>query len=294
MGELLGGIEAGGTKFVCVAGTGPDDIIDRRRFDTRTPAEVIPDVLDFFAGHPGVTAVGIASFGPLELRRERPLYGHITATPKPGWTNADLIGPVSTLGVPVGIETDVVGAAIGEWRWGAGRGLDNLVYVTVGTGIGGGQVVRGKAVPGLIHSEMGHITVQRHPDDDFPGVCPFHGDCLEGMASGPAILARWGRPGHDLGPLTERAVALEAHYLASGFRSIVYAVAPQRIILGGGVSELPGLLEAVRRSLLEQLNGYAVLSEHESDFVVAPGLGTDAGVAGALAIAEQAVMTAGG
>jgi len=294
MGELLGGIEAGGTKFVCVAGTGPDDIIDRRRLDTRTPAEVIPDVLDFFAGHPGVAAVGIASFGPLELRPGYPLYGHITATPKPGWTNADLVGPISTLGVPVGIETDVVGAAIGEWRWGAGRGLDNLVYVTVGTGIGGGQVVRGKAMPGLIHSEMGHITVQRHPDDDFPGVCPFHGDCLEGMASGPAILARWGRPGHDLGPLTERAVALEAHYLASGFRSIVYAVAPQRIILGGGVSELPGLLEAVRRSLLEQLNGYAVLAEHESDFVVSPGLGTDAGVAGALAIAEQALMTAGG
>jgi fructokinase len=289
MGELLGGIEAGGTKFVCVAGTGPDDIIDRRRLDTRTPAEVIPDVLDFFGGHPGVAAIGIASFGPLELRPGHPLYGHITATPKPGWTNADLVGPVSALGVPVGIETDVVGAAIGEWRWGAGRGLDNLVYVTVGTGIGGGQVVRGKAVPGLIHSEMGHITVQRHPQDGFPGVCPFHGDCLEGMASGPAILARWGRPGHDLGPLAERAVAMEAHYLASGFRSIVYAVAPQRIILGGGVSELPGLLEAVRRSLLEQLNGYAVLAEHEADFVVAPGLGGDAGVAGALAIAEQAL-----
>ncbi len=286
---VLGSIEAGGTKFVCAVGSSPDDLHDQVRIDTTSPAETLGAVRAFFAGHAEVEAVGVAAFGPLELRPGSAVYGHITSTPKPGWANADLLGPLRGLGVPLGIETDVVGAAIGEWRWGAGRGLDNLVYVTVGTGIGGGQVINGRAIPGLVHSEMGHVAVERHAHDTYPGNCPFHGDCLEGMASGPSIEGRWGRRGEDLGDMLERAVDLEAHYLASGFRSIVYATAPQRIVLGGGVTQLPGLIDAVRIKLGEHMNGYARLPEHDRDFIVPPGLGPRAGIAGGLAIAEQAL-----
>ncbi len=286
---VLGSIEAGGTKFVCAVGTSPDDIHDRVRIDTTTPDDTLAEVRAFFTAHPEVEAIGLASFGPLELRRASSAYGHITSTPKPGWANADLLRPLRALGIPLGLETDVVGAAIGEWRWGAGRGVRNLVYVTVGTGIGGGQVVDGRGIPGLVHSEMGHVTVERHAQDTYPGNCPFHGDCLEGMASGPAIEGRWGRRGEDLGDMLDRAIELEAHYLASGLRSIVYTTAPERVILGGGVSALSGLLTAVRRHLGEHMNGYARLPEHENDFIVAPGLGTGSGIAGGLAIAEQAL-----
>ncbi len=288
MAELLGGIEAGGTKFVCVVGTGPDDILDRIRIDTTTPDVTIRSCIDFFDRHRPVS-VGIATFGPVELRRDHPKWGFITTTPKAGWQDADLAGRVGReLGVPVAIDTDVTGAALGEWRWGAGRGLSNIVYITVGTGIGGGALIWGRPIPGLVHPEMGHVVVARQPDDDFPGRCPFHGDCLEGMAAGPAIEERWGRRGEALDELLAPAVDLEARYLASGMRSMVYTLAPERIILGGGVSALPGLIEAVRDRLLETMNGYALQPEHQLGFVVPPGLGVNSGAAGALALAEMA------
>ena len=287
-GGLLGGIEAGGTKFVAVVGTGPDDIRHRLRVDTTTPDQTLDAVVEFFLRN-RVASIGIASFGPVELRADHPAYGHITTTPKPGWQDADLIGPISdALDVPVAIETDVTGAALGEWRWGAGRGLDNFIYVTVGTGIGGGALIRGRPVPGLVHSEMGHVSVERQAGDSFPGGCPFHGDCLEGMASGPAIEARWGRPAHGLGADTAHGVDLEARYLAAGFRNLVYVLAPQRIMLGGGVAKMPGLVAAVGEYLVDAMQGYAVLDAHRRDFVVRPGLGDDAGSAGALALAELA------
>jgi fructokinase len=192
--------------------------------------------------------------------------------------------------VPVGFDTDVNGAALGEGRWGAARGLDSFVYVTVGTGIGGGAVVGGAPVHGLPHPEMGHVSVSRLPGDDFPGICPFHGDCLEGMACGPAIAARWGRPAEELrGDDLRRAVDVEAHYLAAGLRNVVYALAPERIVLGGGVAGLPGLLPSLRARLAGALAGYPGLPEHGGDaFVVPPGLGGAAGAAGALALAEAA------
>ncbi len=285
---IFGSLEAGGTKFVTAVGTGPDDILDQARFDTTDPGLTLPRVVEFFRRHRGIAAIGVASFGPVELRPDHPAYGHVTTTPKPGWAGADLVGPLAGLGVPVGLETDVVGAAMGEWRWGAGEGLDNLIYVTVGTGIGGGQVIRGAAVPGLGHSEMGHVAVPRHPADDFAGVCPFHGDCLEGLASGSAIGARWGRPASDLGDRLEPAVEMEAHYLAAGFRTLVYTMAPHRIILGGGVSKLPGLVEMVGARLVDDLAGYAVHPEHREGFVTAPGLGDLAGIAGGFVIARRA------
>jgi fructokinase len=292
---LLGGIEAGGTKFVCVVGTPPAGIVREARFPTRDPAATLADTIAFFRdaaadGHP-IAALGVASFGPLELRPGHPRCGWITTTPKPGWSDTELPGPLrEALGVPVVVDTDVNGAALAEGRWGAAQGLGTFVYVTVGTGIGGGAVVGGVPVHGLPHPEMGHVGVTRLPGDDFPGICPFHGDCLEGMACGPAMAARWGRPAEDLaGDELALAVELEAHYLAAGLRNVVYALAPERIVVGGGVAALPGLLPALRVRLAEALAGYPGPPEHTSEaFVVPPGLGDGAGAAGALALAEAA------
>ncbi|HEY5650175.1 MAG TPA: ROK family protein [Acidimicrobiia bacterium] len=283
--ELYGGIEAGGTKFVAVVGSGPDDIIDRLRVDTTDPATTIGACLDFFDRHAGIRSIGIASFGPLELRKSHPEYGRITKTPKPLWSGADLVGPFSKrFGVPVAIETDVNGAALAEVRWGAARGLGNAVYLTVGTGVGGGAVVDGRPVSGLVHPEMGHVSVVRRPGDDFAGICPFHGDCLEGLASGPAIAARWGKPAEELGDV-EAVVEIEAETIASGLRQVVYVLAPERIVFGGGVSKLPAIHDAVSRALIDEMSGYAIIEEHRGGFVVPPGLGDDAGVSGALALA---------
>lgn len=287
---MYGGVELGGTKVVCLVGTGPDDVGDRQRIPTTTPDETLGRVREFFAGHPEVDAMGIASFGPVELRRTSTGYGTITTTPKPGWNGADVRGMVASFfDGPIGFDTDVNGAALGERRWGAGHGLDSIVYITVGTGLGGGAVIEGAPLHGLVHPEMGHIPVPRHPDDAFPGGCPFHGDCWEGMAAGPAIEARWGRRGEQLGDLTEPAVAMEAHYLAAGIRSIVYLLAPERVIVGGGVAELPGLLPAIRHLLQDQLAGYPGLAEHAGeDFVVPAALGGMAGPLGSLVLAELA------
>ncbi len=288
----LGAVEAGGTKFVCYAGTGPGDLAASARFPTTTPSATIGKAVAFFRQHGPVAAVGVASFGPVELRRDHPAFGHITATPKPGWQDVDVVGPLQEeLGVPVGFDTDVDGAALGEGRWGAARGVDQFVYLTVGTGIGGGAVAGGRVVHGLVHPEMGHLAVPRQPGDDFAGVCPYHGDCLEGMASGVAIAARWGRPAQDLdGADLERALELEAGYLADGIRSIVYVLAPQRVVVGGGVAGLAGLLPAVRSKLRRSLARYPALPEHErDDFVVASALAGEAGAYGALILAEQAL-----
>lgn len=289
--RVYGGIEAGGTKFVCVVGTGPDDIRARARFATADPVSTLEQAIGFLGDARSLDAIGIASFGPVELRPSHPRYGHITATPKPGWSDTDLAGPVrSAFGLPVGFDTDVNAAALGEGRWGAARGLSSYVYVTVGTGIGGGGVVGGRVVHGLAHPEMGHISVARQAGDDYPGLCPFHGDCFEGLASGPAIASRWGRPAEQLrGRDLERAVELEAAYLAAGLRTITYTLAPERIVLGGGVCSLPGLFDALRARLAEALAGYPGLAEHDPQtFVVPAALGSMAGPAGALVLAELA------
>lgn len=294
---VLGAVEAGGTKFVCVTGRADGTILARERFDTRDSAATIADMCAFFARavDTGVrlSAIGIAAFGPLELRTDHPAFGHISVTPKPGWSHTDLVGPLSRFGVPVGVDTDVNGAALGEGLWGAARGLGQFVYLTVGTGIGGGVVVAGRTVRGLVHPEIGHVSVPRQDGDSFAGTCPFHGDCFEGMASGPAIAARWGRPAQDLtGDELARAVELEGAYLAAGIRNVVYSLAPQRIIIGGGVRNLPGLFPAIRRNLAQQLNGYPGLVEQSGeDFVVPAGCGDDAGALGALALAAQASRT---
>jgi fructokinase len=291
----LGAVEAGGTKVLCLVGSDPDHIVAQTRIPTGNPAETLAQVLVFFqqevaSGGP-LVAIGVTSFGPLELRRSHPRYGFITTSPKPGWSDVDMVGPVrSALGVPVGFDTDVNGATLGEGRWGAARGLDTFVYMTVGTGIGAGAVVDGRIIHGLGHPEMGHLSVPRQPGDDFAGDCPFHADCLEGMASGAAIAARWGRPAEQLdGDELQAAVALEAAYLAAGLRNIVYPIAPQRIVIGGSVTGLPGLFPLVRANLAEALAGYPGLPEHAADdFIVPATLGPLAGPAGALVLADHA------
>jgi fructokinase len=232
----LGAIEAGGTKVLCLVGSDPDHIVAQTRIPTGRPTETLAQVLTFFrqqvaSGGP-LTAVGVTSFGPLELRRSHPRYGSIRNSPKPGWSDVDMVEPVrNALGVPVGFDTDVNGAALGEGRWGAARGQDTFVYLTVGTGIGAGAVVEDRIIHGLGHPEMGHVSVPRQPGDDFAGDCPFHAGCLEGMASGTAIAARWGRPAEQLdGEELRAATRLEAAYLAAGLRNIVYSLAPQRIV----------------------------------------------------------------
>ena len=293
----VGAVEAGGTKFVCLLGTSPDDITARARIPTGSdPTTTLAAVVDFFAGHAAPAAVGIGSFGPVELRPDHPRYGHITSTPKPGWRDVDLVGPIRTaLGVPVGFDTDVAGAALGEGRWGAAQGLSTFVYMTVGTGIGAAAVVGGRPAVGLGHAEMGHISVTRQPGDTYAGGCPYHGDCLEGMAAGGTIRDRFGRPGEDLdGPEVEQAVEWIAGYLAAGLRTIVYTLAPERVVIGGSVAELPGLVPLVRQKLVETMAGYGALPEHETDgFVVPAGLGGMAGPAGALVLAENALRAGG-
>ena len=298
MKRLLGGIEAGGTKFVCAVGSGPDDL-RQTRFPTTTPEETIEQAVEFFrraAGTERLAAIGIASFGPVDLDPRSATWGHITSTPKPGWAGTDLAGRVGLgLGVRVGFDTDVNGAALGEHRWGAAQGLDSFIYLTVGTGIGGGAMVRGRLLHGLVHPEMGHLLLARRDDDAYAGCCPYHGDCLEGLASGPAIEGRWGvRPeslaaGHP-------AWELEAHYLALGLANLVCAVSPQRILLGGGVMEQEQIFPLVRRKLREMLAGYvqapAITGDNE-EFIRPPGLGQRSGVLGAIALAEQAAAGAG-
>ena len=297
MSPVYGGLEAGGTKFVCAVGSGPDDIRSQVRIPTTTPAETIPKVVEFFWGEfrkEPLAAIGVASFGPLDPHPDSPTYGYLTATTKPGnWNQVDLLGPLrDAFGVPLGFDTDVSGAALGDGRWGAARGLDDFVYLTVGTGIGGGAVVSGETVHGLLHLEMGHMLLPRREDDDFAGTCPFHGNCLEGLASGPAIEQRWGTRAEEL-PADHPAWDLEAHYLALGLANTVCTLSPQRIVLGGGVMHQTHLFPLVRTKLRQTLNGYIqhpLVSEENDAYVVPPGLGDHAGVVGALALAERALV----
>jgi len=293
MAKQYGGVETGGTKIVCAVGSGPDELSAVERFPTTDPTETLGRIIDFFSSHDAIAALGVASFGPLDLRRDSDAYGSVAATPKPGWAGTNVRSRLtSALDVPIAMDTDVNGAALGEWRWGAARGLDTFVYLTVGTGVGGGGMTNGELMHGMNHPEMGHLLIPRAHGDDFPGICPFHGDCLEGMAAGPAIEARWKTPARELGPMTESAVALEADYLGSALMNLILTLMPERIVLGGGVMKLPGLLEATRAETTRKLAGYvedARVASAIDDYIVRPELGDEAGILGAIALAEQLV-----
>jgi fructokinase len=287
MNERYGGVETGGSWCVCALGAGPDRIEALEKFPTASPRETVAEVVDFFHRHGRPRALGVAAFGPIELDPASASWGTLGATPKPGWTGWPL-GPAlhDALGVPVVAETDVGAAALGEWRWGAGRGCDTLGYLTVGTGIGAGLLVGGAPTHGLLHPEVGHIRVPHDRDrDPFDGACPFHGDCWEGLAAGPAIAERWGMAADRLAD-DHPAWELEAEYLALGILSIVLIASPQRVIAGGGVIERAGLLERVRVRLPELLAGYPPGPQIAADpgYLVGPALGDDAGVLGAIAL----------
>ena len=295
MGEVWGGIEAGGTKFVCAIGSGPDDLRSVERFPTTTPAETIARAIDFFhsqaAKHGPIAAVGIAAFGPLDPDPKSARYGYITSTPKPGWRDTDLAGAIQRgLGVRVGFDTDVNAAALGEWQWGAGQGLSDLLYLTIGTGIGGGGLMSGQLMHGLVHPEMGHIRVPHDRQaDPYPGHCPFHGDCLEGLACGPAIGARWGQAADTLPP-DHPAWDLEAHYLALAVTNYICTLSPQRVILGGGVMQQPAIWPLLRSKVQELLAGYvqsSAILDHIDAYLVPPALDARSGVLGAIALAKQ-------
>ncbi|MBI5950875.1 MAG: ROK family protein [Chloroflexi bacterium] len=294
---LFGGIEGGGTKFVCAVGTGPDDIRAETRFPTTTPEETMARAVDFFKQQEAdlgqLSAIGFACFGPLDPNPDSPTFGHILPTPKPGWTKANVVAPLrSALGIPVAFDTDVNGAALGEGRWGAGQGLQNFIYLTVGTGIGGGAYVDGKLLHGLIHPEMGHIPLRHDKTKDpYEGNCPFHGDCFEGLASGVAVENRWKVRGSEL-PEDHPAWDLEAEYIAQALASYSFTLSPQRIIIGGGVGSLGHLLSRIQQKTQQYINSYIqsyIILEHIETYIVNPGLGNRSGMLGAIALAKQAI-----
>lgn len=295
---LFGGIEAGGSKFVCAVGNSAGKISKKIIIPTTTPDDTLPQVVQFFQSihaNTPLAAIGIASFGPVDLDINSPQYGYITTPPKPGWGHCNIVGAIrEAFSIPIGFNTDVNGAAIGEYRWGAAQGLDTFIYVTVGTGIGAGGMVGGKLMEGLIHPEMGHMFIpQDSTKDNFPGVCPFHGNCLEGLAAGPAMEKRWQiNTASDL-PENHPAWDLEAHYLGLAFANCVMILSPQKIILGGGVTKSKHLYPKIREKTQRLLNGYIKhekILQNIDQYIVEPGLGDQSGICGALALAEKSYL----
>jgi fructokinase len=296
--NYFGGIEAGGTKFVCVVTDSGKNVLAETRFPTTTPGETLGRVIEFFHEqnrrlHTPVCAIGIACFGPIDPNPLSSTFGYITTTPKPGWATTPVVLPLyQEFNIPVAIDTDVNAAAVGEGRWGAAEGLDDFLYLTIGTGIGGGAVYNGKPIHGLVHPEMGHMYLPHDFNrDPFPGFCPFHGDCFEGLAAGPSLLKRWGQPGDTL-PVDHPAWELEAHYIALALHNLICILSPRRIILGGGVMQQKQLFPLIQAETIRLLNGYvkspSILDDIDN-YIVPPGLGNRAGVLGAVALAQQLV-----
>ncbi|HEX5838622.1 MAG TPA: ROK family protein [Anaerolineales bacterium] len=291
---LYGGVEAGGTKFVCCVASGPNHIVEEIRFATTTSQETLRKTVQFFQPYVRdgrIRFIGAGCFGPLDLNPASPSYGFITATPKPGWSNTDVRGVLQQgLNVPVAIDSDVNAAALGEAMWGASRGADPSLYLTIGTGIGGGYLKDGKPLIGLVNLEMGHIRIPHNLElDPFEGTCPFHGDCFEGLASGPAIEKRLGVNG-ALVPEGDSYWNIEADYIASALMNYILTLSPKRIILGGGVMQREFLFPKVRSRVCELLNGYVsskVILENIDQYIVRPGLGNQSGSMGAIALAMQ-------
>lgn len=294
--RLIGAIEAGGTKFVLALARESGEILAETRTATRTPDQCFPEMAAFFRhatkAHGSISAFGVASFGPIDIDPASPDYGRFTTTPKPGWAGARFHDVLGEFGAPIVVDTDVNGAALGEWAMGAGQGCRTIAYTTVGTGIGSGVVQDGRSLSGFSHFESGHIPVARDSArDPFPGRCPFHGDCLEGLACGPAIEDRWGTSLSKLASPTEQ-VDLIAGYIAQLATSLVLLHMPDRLIFGGGVMKTPGLIEALRRATEARLGGYVKAQQLDprlERYIVSPALGDEAGITGAILLGKRAL-----
>jgi len=292
--KLYGGVETGGTKINCLIATGPNDIRAEARFSTTTPDENVRQIVSFFQHHlrdAPITALGIASFGPLDLTSSSPTYGYVTVSNKPAWEFSNIAGKLQqALQVPVVIDTDVNGSALGEYVWGAASKVENVLYITVGTGIGVGVVINGKPLHGLVHPEGGHILVPHDwLADPFIGVCPFHGDCLEGLASGPAMRRRWGQPAEAL-DAEHPAWYLEANYLGLGLHNLILSLSPNRIVLGGGVMNQIHLFPLIRRKVQQSISGYLhaePITMKIDEYIVPAGLAPRSGMLGAIALAAS-------
>ena len=288
--KYYGSLEAGGTKMVCAIGDEQGNILERISIPTLAPENTMPAILDFFKNK-NISALGIGCFGPVDLDKKSPTYGHITTTPKLAWRNYDIVGVCEKeLGVPVGFDTDVNGSALGEATWGCTKDLDNSIYITVGTGIGVGVIIDRKPYHGMLHPEGGHIFLARHPQDPMErGVCPYHELCLEGLASGPSIQARWGKPGVELADRKE-VWELEAYYLAQAICSYIMILSPERIIIGGGVAHQEQMMPLIHKEVLRQMGGYIAAKGMQDldNYIVLPSLNDDQGILGALKLAMDA------
>lgn len=286
---VYGSIEAGGTKFVCAVGEENLSIIKRVSFPTTTPEETMKQVIDFFSTYQAdLVSIGVGSFGPIDIHKASPTYGYITSTPKLAWQNFDFVGTLKrTFDRPIVWTTDVNAACYGEYVSGHGKGLSSVVYYTIGTGIGGGAIQNGQFIEGFSHPEMGHMLIKRHPEDSFLGTCPFHQDCLEGMAAGPAIEKRLGRKGQSL-PAEDRFWKIEASYIAQCAFNTTLMLSPEIIIFGGGVMKQEHLKKKVQEEFIKLINGYVDIPPIE-EYIVTPKLADDAGTIGGLALAIDLV-----
>lgn len=281
--SYYGSIEAGGTKFVCAVADEELSIIERISIPTTLPEETLAQVFEFFDRYE-LKGLGVGSFGPIDVNEQSETYGYITSTPKNGWRNTDLLGLLKArYALPIAWTTDVNAAAYGEMHLGAGRNTQNCLYLTVGTGVGGGAVVQGSILHGFSHPEMGHISVTRHPEDSFESTCPYHDHCLEGLAAGPAVEKRTGVKG-QLVEADHAVWDVEAFYLAQALMNYTLILSPEKIILGGGVMKQTHLLGKIRQSLKEQLGGYVTLPD---DYIVGCGLGDNSGTIGCLLLAKE-------
>lgn len=284
----LGALEAGGTKMVCAIGNEKGEIFERIAIPTETPDITIPKIVEYFQGK-GIEALGIGCFGPIDLNRDSETYGYITTTPKLAWRDYHIVGALEdALNIPVGFDTDVNGSILGEATWGCAQGLENSMYITIGTGIGAGIIANGKLLHGMLHPEAGHLLMRRHPDDTYEGKCPYHKTCFEGMAAGPAIEARWGKKGVELADKKE-VWEMEAYYIAQALVDYIMVLSPQKIILGGGVMHQEQMMPLVRKELKEQLGGYIQTKEIENleEYIVLPSLNDNQGIMGALKLALE-------
>lgn len=292
------GIEGGGTKFVCVHGSSPEDLHDRTVINTQSPQQTIKEVIEYIRAvkqRTTIKGIGLAVFGPLDLDRTSPTYGYITTTPKPGWKNFNIVGELKkAFNMPIGFDTDVNGAALGEYQWGGAQGLNDFIYLTIGTGIGGGLMINGKIVHGAMHPEMGHILIpQDTRRDAFKGCCHFHRNCWESLASGTAMNERWQVDSSTDLPDDHEAWDLQAHYLGIGIANLILTLSPQRILIGGGVMHQPQLLPKIRDEVAKCLNGYLQcdkIIQHLDDYIVHPGLGNNSGICGAIVLAKEAFI----